>query len=220
MKHFRTSLLLSLFGLCGSACLGPAPTSAPGDPTVLLRSSAGDELGVATDHGVLFLNRGGQRGWIDLTAWFSDGASWEEGRVQPLGGGLFATQPEIRLATAALSFDEPGRGDAVLVRGRRGYASWETTTEVATHPSVDGLLLRLNDRLRRMDDTEIGAGVYVGPDADQRLIGLVSGRLLLETSEGEREYLTVVGTRDLWRAVLRERERGDRAPFVYREDIL
>ena len=73
-RPFLVALLAGPLGLPGflGGCLGPTAGPPPGDPTILLRSQAGDELGVSTDYGVLFLNRSGQQGWIDLTAWFSD----------------------------------------------------------------------------------------------------------------------------------------------------
>ena len=212
-------LVLGMLLTLLTGCLGPGRRPLPGDPTVLLRTSAGDELGVATDYGVLFLGRGAGSGRIDMTAWFADGASWEAGSITPVGGGLFSADTEIRLATVPISFDIPGNGADVVVRGRRGPDVWETDAKVRTHPNVEGLLLRLNDRLERMTDDEIGAGVYVGEGHDRRLIGLVSGRLLLETPEGTREFVTVMGPQDLWRAVLKGKAGHERPEFLYREDI-
>jgi len=187
---------------------------------VLLRASGGTELGVATDYGVLFLGRSATSGMVDMTAWFSDGPSWEEGSVLPCGGGLYATEAEIRLTTVPLSFTVPDPGTDVLVRGRRGAEVWETETVVVTHPQVEGLLLRPNDRLRDLGDEEVGAGVYVGPPDARRLIGLVSGSLLFETADGRREFVTVLGPNDLWRVALL-RKSGPKPPHrAYRDDIL
>lgn len=217
----RSANAIALLALLGSSCLGPAARPAPGDPTVLVRTQGGDELGVSTDYGVLFLGRGAQSGQADLTAWFADGPSWEAGTIEDVGGGLYTTHAEILLACVPLSFELPPSGSPVVVRGRRGAQVWEETTEVATHPRVQGLLLRLTDRLRDMRDEEVGAGVFVGPPEGRRLLGLVSGRLLLDTAEGSREFVTVLGPDDLWRVVLQHKS-GPTPPrrTVYREDLL
>jgi len=216
----RLTTALCVLPLLAAGCLGPSARPGPGDPTVLLRTPGGDELGVSTDYGVLFLGRGAQSGPVDLTAWFADGPSWEAGSITDLGGGLFVTRPEIRLATVPFAFEETRRGQEVTVRGRRGGTIWETETEVVTHPQVEGLLLRATDRLRAMRDDEVGAGVFVGDPEERRLVGLVSGRLLLETAEGSREFITVLGPRELWRAVLESKGGPEPPPWVYRDDIL
>jgi hypothetical protein len=70
---------------------------------------------------------------------------------------------------------------------------------------------------------QIGAGLYELPDGDRgkmRLVGIITGRIRLETRAGPREYLTAIGPTDLWRLVTLRRHPGDRRRWVYREDIL
>lgn len=213
-------LLPLLLGLVSTACLSGTPdTSRPLDSTVRIRSSAGTELGVATDYGVVFLGRTAREGEVALTAWFGDGPSWESGTVEAVGGGVYATRAEIRLPTVPLDFDAPRPGTEVRVRGRLGHEPWETPARVADHPAVAGLLLRSSEALRRLGGDQVGAGVYVGPREAERLVGLVSGRLRLRTAGGEAEFVTVVGPETLWRVPLSRREREDPQP-VYREDVL
>lgn len=219
MRLSRTPVVL-LLALLAPGCLGPAARPEPGDPTVTVGTAGGSELGVSTDYGVLFLGRGAQSGQANLTAWFYDGPSWEAGPIEDVGGGLFTAQAEIKLACVPLSFEVPPRGTEVTVRGRRGSEVWEETTEVVTDPSVEGLLLQPTDRLRAMRDDEVGAGVFVGPPEARRLIGLVSGRLLLENGDGNREFVTVLGPDDLWRVVLAHKSAPEPERAVYREDLL
>lgn len=186
---------------------------------MLVRTAGGNELGVSTEYGVLFLGRGAQSGQADLTAWFADGPSWESGTIEDEGGGLYAARAEIRLAAVPITFERPARGTEVLVRGRRGADVWEEESEVATHPRVTGLLLRLTDGLRDLEDDQVGAGVFVGPAGSRRLLGLVSGRLLLETEGERREFVTVLGPDELWRVVLRQKHGPTPPRWIYREDL-
>lgn len=211
------SLLLLPFA---SACLGPAGAPGPGDPTVVLRSSEGTELGVATDYGVLFLGHVAREGLVDLTAWFNDGPSWEHGRVEEVGGGLYVTEAPIRLSTVRLGFESLPPRTRVLVRSRRAGALREIETEVVADERVDGVLLPLEGGLRELTDEELGAGVFRRVEGELQLVGLVSGRLALDTGGERREYVTVVGPEDLWRVPLHAKGDGEREPPLYREDVL
>ena len=61
---------------------------------------------------------------------------------------------------------------------------------------------------------------FHGDRAKLELVCLVSGRVQLDTRSGPREYLTVLGPRELWRLVTLRRDRTQRREWVYREDIL
>ena len=221
MRSSRPCLVLvAPIALFVPGCLGPAARPGPGDPTVVVGTAGGSELGVSTDYGVLFLGRGAQSGEANLTAWFADGPSWEAGPIQDVGGGLYTALAEIKLACVPLTFELPPNGTEVTVRGRRGSEVWEETTEIVTHASVEGLLLRPTDRLRDMRDDEVGAGVFVGPPEARRLIGLVSGKLLLENEGASREFVTVLGPDDLWRVVLWHKSAPKPERTYYREDLL
>jgi hypothetical protein len=190
------------------------------DPTVVIHGPGGSELGVSTEYGIVFLGRGARGGSVPVEVWFADGMSLEDCLVEPIGGGLYTAEAEIILPTAPISFDAPRRGRSVTVVGRRGGERWESETSVTSHPQVSGLLLRLNSTLSNLRQDQIGAGVYVGEEGDRALLGLVSGRLRLETETGVREFLTVVGPRELWRVVSFKRNVDRRRRWVYREDIL
>jgi hypothetical protein len=221
MRSTRSSfVLVASLALPAAGCLGPAARPEPGDPTVTVATEGGSELGVSTDYGVLFLGRGAQSGEANLTAWFSDGPSWEAGSIEDVGGGLYTAHSQIKLTCVPLTFELPPGSNEVTVRGRRGSEVWEETTEVVRHPSVEGLLLRPTDRLRDMRDDEVGAGVFVGPPEARRLIGLVSGQLLLENGGESREFVTVLGPDDLWRVVLWHKSAPKPERTFYREDLL
>lgn len=188
------------------------------DPIVTVHGPTGDELAVSTDYGVVFLGRGAQTGRIEFTAWFGDGPSREEGVIEALGGGLFATESEIELPSVPLSFRPPPLGSSVLVRGRRGGVPFEIEARLAADARVSGLLLEPNDELEDLTDAELGAGIFqLEAGQPLRLLGLISGRL--ELSDG-RSYVTAIGPEDLWRLVVHRRNVDRPRRWVYREDVL
>jgi hypothetical protein len=216
----RTRLLLLLAVLGSAACQGTRKLS---DPTLLIRTSAGKELGVSTDHGIVFLGQTAVSGDVDVTAWFGDGPSIERSVIEPVGGGLYTAEMEIRLPSVPLSFRKLRKDDEVLIVGRRGNSTWETRARVRVDPRVDGLLLSIPGELRNAPD-QVGAGVYVvgqNERTDRHLIGLVSGTLELVAPDGARKsFLTVVGPDTLWRLVARRKELERKRRWVYREDVL
>ena len=210
--------LLPLFA-CIASCTG---TRILADPTLVIQTQSGTELGVSTAYGVVFLGRTAQSGRVEITAWLHDGPSVESAAVEPIGGGLYTAETEIQLPAVPLSFDEPKPGTELLLIGRNRRGTWERTVEVRADPRVQGLLLSIPRELENAPD-QIGTGVFlVDPDDDlaRTFVGLVSGRIRLSTAEGDREYLTVVGPRDTWRLVTHRRDLGRRKRWIYRDDIL
>ena len=190
------------------------------DPTVVIETSGGKELGVSTDYGIAFLGRTAQAGRIDVTAWFGDGPQTESTAIEPVGGGIFTAETEIRMPEAFMNFVEPKPGDEVLVIGRHGSRIWKRTVAVKQHARVDGVLLPALREVEGAPD-QIGAGVFVMKvgDPNPELVGLVSGVLELAEEGRTERYLTVVGMRDLWRLVARRRELDKKPPRVEREDV-
>lgn len=177
-----------------------------------------DELGVSTDYGIVFLGRTAKSGRIEFTAWFGDGPAREEGLVEAMGNGIYATTSEILLPSAALCFEPLPAGTPVFVRGRRGGEPFEIAAELASDPRVTGLLLRPNPELDALTEAETGAGVFLTqPGRPMKLLGLVSGRLQFE---GGRRFVTAAGPEDLWRLVVSRRNSDRPRRWVYREDIL
>ena len=191
------------------------------DPTLLIHSPEGTELGVSTEYGALFLGLYARGGEIDMTAWFGDGPSLEGSVVEPLGAGLYTAETDIRLPSVPLAYHTPRRGDTVVVLGRRGSESWSLTAAVRTDPRVEGILLRPTGGLTGAPN-QVGAGVYVGEEVQSfRLLGLVTGRIRLVDAEGVAvDYVTVVGPTDLWRLVAHRRDLQRKPRWVYREDLL
>jgi hypothetical protein len=217
------TLALALLAPLAAACHG---TRLLVDPTVIVAGERAAELGVATDYGVVFLGREVRAGEVEVTAWFGDGPSVEPAVVEPVGAGVYTAATEIRLPSVPLSFRTPAPGSEVVVRGRYGSDVWEERVRVAADPRVQGLLLELPERLRDAPD-QVGAGVFVEPERgrdyererQRRVIGLVSGRLLIEGEGGTKEYLTVVGPTTLWRLAAHRRDR-DAPTWIYRPDVL
>ncbi len=215
----RRTRALALVALFACACQGTRNLQ---DPTLVVQTDAGSELGVSTEYGVVFLGRSAPAGDVDITAFFGDGPSTEKTTIEPLGGGLYTAEVEIRLPSVPLHFERLERGDEVLIIGRRDGEAWQVPAAVKTDPRVEGLLLSIPSELRNAPD-QVGAGVFIlfGSRWNKRLVGLVSGTLELVGADGERRaYLTVVGADELWRLVARRKEIERKRRWVYREDVL
>ncbi|HKX45603.1 MAG TPA: hypothetical protein VJP77_02800, partial [Planctomycetota bacterium] len=190
------------------------------DPTVLVQTRTGIELGVSTEYGVVFLGTTAGQGEADVVAWFGDGPSVEPSLVEPIGDGLYLLETEIRLPWTEMTFVDPAAGTPVEVRGRGPTGVWSIPATVAKDARVEGLLLRVPPELALPSD-QVGAGVFLEDDLGRaRLLGLVSGRLQLEREQVVEEYLTVVGPTSLWRVAAYHRDGHLRRRFVYRDDVL
>jgi hypothetical protein len=210
-------LLLPLLLLLAAGCKASRKLY---DPTLVLETDGGRELGASTEHGIVFLGRSARSGPVSIVAEFGDGPGIEASVIEPLGGGIFTAETEIRLPRTPMSFRTPKPGTEVTVKGRRGSRLWETKTRVVSDPDVDGLLLRPIDELVR-DGGQVGAGVYVRQGGEQLLVGLVSGEIeLVRPGGGRARYVTVIGPEDLWRLVTYRRDFPRKRTWVYREDIL
>ena len=208
-----------LIALLATACQG---TRKLADPLIEVRGPDATELGVATDYGLVFLGRSARSGPIDVTAWFGDGPSTEQAVVEPLGGGLFTAEPEIRFPRVPISFETPAAGTKLRLVGRIGRERWEEEVEVLADPRVEGILTRVPERVASVPAD--GAGLFISnPLAphELKLVGLISGRIDLTGADGTtRSYLTAFGPDQLWRLVAYRRDYPKRRKFIYRDDIL
>jgi hypothetical protein len=205
--------------LVGAGC---ATSRTEMDPTVLIETASGAELGVSTDYGVVFLGRTARSGEVSVTVWFGDGPSIESSLIESVGGGLYTLQTEILLPSTALEFDVPRPGSEVAIIGREGDETWTVTSRIISDPRVEGLLLRLPSDFKNRPD-QVGAGVFVTDETSKhpRLLGLVSGQIELRDPDGQvQRFLTAVGPDSLWRLVTHRREFSHKRRWVYREDIL
>ncbi len=192
------------------------------DPTVVIHGATGDELGVSTSYGIVFLGRHSNRGRVEFTSWFGDGPSLEEGVIEPVGDELYTTSAEILLSNVPLLFQAPDPGETVVVRGRRGSGIWEFEAELTSDPRVEGLLLKPSPELEALANDQLGAGVFfLDATGRKQLIGLVTGRMQIQGPDGARHgYVTVSGPDQLWRLVLHRRNSERPRRRVYRDDIL
>jgi hypothetical protein len=216
----------TLFALaCAGLAAGCVGTYRLTDPTLSIRTEKGTELGVSTEHGVVFLGRTARAGRAEITAWFGDGESVESVVIEPVSPELCTAEAEIRLPAVPMSFEEPAPGSRVWIVGRTEAGRWEAAVEVLADPRAKGILTTIPDPLRGRPD-QIGAGVFVDarPLADgteQRyLVGLVSGVVTFSGADGTREYLAVLGPRELWQLVSLRRENIKKRRWIYRDDIL
>lgn len=220
LRHLAAPLALTLAVLC-SGCSGMRTLS---DPTLLVETDGGRELGVATDYGVVFLGRTARSGPVRITAWFGDGPSLEKTVIEPLAGGELCTAvTPLRLPDVVMDFRDPRPGEILWVFGRDAQGPWSQSVTVESDPRILGLVTTIPARLRGAPD-QVGAGVYRipegGDERTKKLVGLVAGIVRLRTTEGDREMLAVVGPQELWRVVTNRRDAGSRRPWVYRDDIL
>jgi hypothetical protein len=216
MRHVL-ALCLALFA---AACQG---TRTLADPVLEIRGPEATELGVATDYGLVFLGRTARSGSIEVTAWFGDGPSIELAVVEPLGGGLFTAEPEIRLPRVPVSFETPAPGTRLLAIGRVGRELWREEVTVESDASITGIVTTIPSAIERADG-QVGAGLYRFDPAHPEhltLVGLVSGRVEVSDASGSpRRYLTAVGPDQLWRLVTYQRNRTHKRKFVYRDDVM
>lgn len=206
-----------LLALGSASCVSADP-----DPTVLVRTSRGIELGASTIHGVVFLGTTATSGEADVMAWFGDGPSLEPSLVETIGGGLYTVDVDIDLPAVPLTFDLPPDGTPLEIRGRDSAGPWVRASRSVVDPLADGLLLDVPDE--SLPASSLGAGVYVRDRRGElRLLGLLSGRALLvdptRATSDPREYLVALGPADLWRIVSFSRNRHRPDPWVYREDL-
>lgn len=214
----RLLLALPLLAACQIQTTIESTAKSTVDPVVVLHGAGGDELGVSTDYGILFLGRTAQSGRIEYTAFFGDGPAREAGLVEAVGGGVFAAEAEILLPSVPLCFEPPPAGTVVWVRGRRGGEPYEFEAALAADERVSGVLLVPNEELDALTDDDLGAGVFhLVPGRPMQLLGLVSGRLTLDE---RRAYVTVLGPDELWRLVVHRRNSDRPRRWVYREDLM
>lgn len=214
----RTCLPVLLFAAL-AACQGTRNVM---DPILEIRTPGGQELGVSTEYGVLFLGRTARSGEVSVIAWYGDGPSLEISVIEPLGDGLYTAETLIRLPAIPITFRTPRPGDVVHVLGRRGAEAWEADATVLADPRVDGILLSIPSELDDSPD-QIGAGIFVDdPETgNRRLVGMVSGMLELADEHGAaRRYLTAMGPEQIWRLVTRRQDLLQKRRWIYREDVL
>jgi len=214
LTHARWALPLLLASCVGSRTLA--------DPTLLIQTDGGMELGVSTEYGVVFLGRTARSGDVDMTVWFGDGPSIEKSAIEPLGGDLFTAETEIRLPSVPLSFEDPLPGDILTIIGREGGTTWSEDVRVLSDPRIYGVILEVPEMMRGRPD-QVGAGIYSIPAGDlskMRLVAIASGIITISTAEGDIDYLAAYGPQHLWRLVTHRRDHNRRRPWIYRDDIL
>lgn len=193
------------------------------DPVLELRGGSGaSELGVSTDFGVVFLGRTARSGAVELTAWYGDGPSIEFSVIEPLGGGLFTAEPQIKLPRVPISFRTPRAGETLRVIGRTGRERWTADVTVRSEPQLEGLIVDVPGQVLERDG-QAGAGLYrVGAKGhDLKLVGLVTGTVEINGADGAtRRYLAAVGPDQLWRLVTYKRDFPRKRKWVYRADVL
>lgn len=214
------STLVLLLAAIAPACRG---TRMVADPVIEVRGADGaSELGVSTDYGLVFLGRTARSGPIEVTAWFGDGPSVEFTVVEPLGGGLFTAEPQIKLPRVPMSFTTPAPGQTLRLLGRHGSARWSADVRVRKVEGVSGILLDIPPQIEQHDG-QVGAGLYLVGEREHelKLVGLVTGIVELSTPDGaSARYLAALGPDQLWRLVTYKRDFPRQRKYIYRADVM
>ncbi|MFT4647469.1 MAG: hypothetical protein ACI87O_002001 [Planctomycetota bacterium] len=218
-RRTRSLLPVLLLTTLLASCLGSRKGV---DPTLRILGEAGNELGVSTQYGVIFLGRYTSAGPVEIEAVFGDGPSVEFTVIDPVGDGLYTAKTNIRLPSVPMTFQALEAGQEVLLRGRTEEGSWQRWVKVREDERVHGILLDTCSELDNHPD-QIGAGVFLRKSSkseDLRLIGLVSGRVTLQNEGTSKTYITVQGPESLWRLVTHRRQFPRTRKWVYREDVM
>lgn len=209
-----------LLALLTTGCNGSRSAQ---NPTLRITTERGMELGVATTYGPVFLGQTSTVGYVEIEAVYGDGPSIESTVIEPVGGGLFTAETEIRLPEVPLTFRSPRPGEKLVLMGRDASGEdWEQEVTVRSDERVYGLLLDMPSRLEGHPE-QVGAGVYLRNDnrlGNIHLVGLVSGRVTLTKDGEDVSYLAVIGPETLYRLVIHRRDHNRRKPWIYREDVL
>ena len=238
MAHRSTPRLRALPALLAALLAFPFAASCTGqrklvDPSVVVQTDGGRELGVSTEYGIVFTGATAKRGEAEFEIWYGDGPSIERTVIEPVINTskdnrqtasdvalLFTGEIDIEAPEVSIGFKEPYDGEMLEVMGRRGQRRWSTLARVRTDPRVFGLLLEIPSGFPD-DPDQVGAGVFrpLG-DRARELVGLVVGKVQLQRGNGLRRYLAVAGPTELWKLAAYRRDLLRAKPFVYREDIL
>ncbi len=213
-------ILALLFAAIAPACRG---TRMVADPVIEVRGADGaSELGVSTDHGLVFLGRTARSGPVQVTAWFGDGPSVEFTVVEPLGAGLFTAEPQIKLPRVPMSFTTPAPGQTLRLLGRRGNDRWSADVRVRSVDGVSGILVDIPPEIEKYDG-QVGAGLYLVGEREHELtlVGLVTGIVEISSPEGaSQRYLAALGPDHLWRLVTYKRDFPRQRKYIYRADVM
>ncbi len=217
MRSAPARLLLALLATASTtACL----TSRAPAGSVLVRTSAGEEQGVATNFGIVFLARTAQAGRCDVTVFFGDGPSIEPGHVDPIEGSQLARAVlGLRVPWSEVSGTYPSPSDDLVLAVAEDQRVRTFSTRVADGPGVSGTLVERPSSFP-LDGSAVGAGLFRWEDSRYRLVGLVTGVVRFQDASGSRrDLLTFLGPRDLAPLLLRDHERGRDRAFPARDDI-
>jgi hypothetical protein len=208
-------------GLAAAVCAAFASCSSiqPKGLT-LIHTPRGEEQGVATTYGVLFLGRTAQEGRCEVTVFFGDGPSLEPARIEVVNADLCLAHLEVRAPTTEISYTYPDATDDLLL-GIAGETGPEFFwTRLAEDAGVTGTAVHIPGGFPATPSV-VGAGVYRFEDNRYRLVGLVNGVARFQDKQGTtREVFTFLGPRNLALVAIHDRDRGRPKEPPIRTDII
>jgi hypothetical protein len=187
---------------------------------VLVRTQGGEEQGVATPYGVIFLGRTAQSGRCDVTVYFGDGPSLEPGTIDTVDPELCIAQLEVKVPMSEVSFTYPDASDSLYIGLITPDGPELYSTTLATDLGVRGTALRIPGSFP-ISPSVAGAPVFRFEDKRYRLVGLVNGVARFKDSDGDyHEILTFLGPRNLALVAIKDKDRGRPKDPPLRTDIL
>jgi hypothetical protein len=186
----------------------------------MIHTPRGDEQGISTQYGIVFLGRTAREGRCDVTIYFGDGPSIEPGRIEVVDADLCLALLEIKSPTTEVSYTYPDPEDDLLL-GIVGEAGPEFyVTRLATDMGVEGTAVHVPSGFP-LSPSIVGAGIYRFEDFRFRLVGVVNGVAHFQDKIGlGHDVFTFLGPRNLARVAIYDRDRGRPKESPVRTDII
>jgi hypothetical protein len=218
---YRCPKSLATLALTASVAILSACNSVPKPHgPVLIQTARGEEQGVNTPYGVVFLGRTANEGRCDVVVFYGDGPSVEPGEIRAAGADLYRVDLAVRAPASEISFTYPAPDDDLILSVVQDDSVDFYHTQVATAPGAGGTVVDLPGGFPATA-AATGAGLYRKEDGRYRLVGLVNGMARYEDASGRaRSVLTYVGPRDLVPFVLQNKDQGRAVDAPRREDVI
>jgi tetratricopeptide (TPR) repeat protein len=204
-----------------AACASCVGTRTLTNPTLALRTSGGEELGVSTEYGIVFLGHTAQAGRSRSRAGSATGLTSSRPSSSRRRGPVHGRDRDPPAAHPADLRDARARPAALAdrPRPRRDLGRMGRGPERRARAGPDHEHPRPTARPRRPDRRRHLRRSEQGPQPAP-LVGLYAGELRLSSPSGERSYLAFVGPTDLWRLVAHRKDLLQKKRWIYRDDVL
>lgn len=212
------ALLVCLPG-CSLGLFDGPPIPDQSRPVARIETTGGEEFGVATEFGILFLGRTASEGVCRVTHYYAEDQVVDDGEVEPFGGVYRRAAIERRHQRAPLWTDElTGQEDLVAI-----YFDPEDLDDVVRTSVELAVLDGVSGNALRATSTQIpaGAGVFVrDEDKNLHLVGLVAAKAVLESGTTVQPLWIFHGLEQMREALLQAERESPLTRVKYRSDDL